>query len=306
MGSENARHVRSEGPSGRTSIPRAFTLIELLVVIAIIAVLLAILIPSVRAAREQARRAFCLNNLRQLTTAWILYADENDGKLVNGEETGGMAYTINGKLYRAEGWLGTGFLFAESRSVLYDRPDKGPLWPYIENIEAYHCPSGVADHLATYAAVTSFHHLPPKSSDATMSRVGRTVLRPTRLMDISSPGPALRAVFLDQGETPTGGDFYVTYLDRYWRSTSPPPIHHGDGVALSMADGHAEYWKWKGRETIEIPRTTLEGIVDNRSVELLDVGSSQYTPQTEDGMYDLERLQRVTWGRLGHQEDDGG
>jgi len=67
---------------------RAFTLIELLVVIAVIALLLAILIPVLRSARERAQRAVCMSNLRQLTLAWVTYADDNDGKLVCGRAFG--------------------------------------------------------------------------------------------------------------------------------------------------------------------------------------------------------------------------
>ena len=63
---------------------RGFTLIELLVVIAIIAILMAILMPALNRVREQGKRAVCLSNLKQLALAWIMYADENNGKLVNG------------------------------------------------------------------------------------------------------------------------------------------------------------------------------------------------------------------------------
>ena len=63
---------------------RGFTLIELLVVIAIIALLMAILIPVLNGAREQGKRAACLHNLKGLGLAWIMYADDNDGRLVRG------------------------------------------------------------------------------------------------------------------------------------------------------------------------------------------------------------------------------
>ena len=60
---------------------KAFTLIELLVVIAVIAVLMAILMPALSRAREQGKRTVCVNNLKQLTVGWILYADDNNDKI---------------------------------------------------------------------------------------------------------------------------------------------------------------------------------------------------------------------------------
>src|SRR5690348_10078962 len=61
---------------------RGFTLVELLVVMGIIAVLLGLLLPALNRARESANKAACLSNIRQLTTGWILYANENKGNLV--------------------------------------------------------------------------------------------------------------------------------------------------------------------------------------------------------------------------------
>src|SRR6187401_1580945 len=57
---------------------RGFTLIELLVVIAIIAVLIALLLPAVQAAREAARRAQCINNMKQLGLAAHNYVSSNN------------------------------------------------------------------------------------------------------------------------------------------------------------------------------------------------------------------------------------
>lgn len=62
---------------------KAFTLIELLVVIAIIALLLALLTPVLRSAKERAQRVVCLSNIKQLTLAWPTYAEEHDGKIVS-------------------------------------------------------------------------------------------------------------------------------------------------------------------------------------------------------------------------------
>jgi len=58
---------------------RGFTLIELLVVIAIIAMLSSILLPALSKAREKGRQAVCISNLKQLTLAFMMYKDDNDG-----------------------------------------------------------------------------------------------------------------------------------------------------------------------------------------------------------------------------------
>ncbi|HCO94376.1 MAG TPA: hypothetical protein DIU00_10565 [Phycisphaerales bacterium] len=277
-----------------------FTLIELLVVIAVIALLLALLIPVLHSAREQGQRVVCLSNLKQLTLAWIAYAEEHDAKIACGSPYGGRS----GSIYR-EGWAGRAFLPENSRTraELIAHADKGSLWPWIKNVDIYRCPRGRVGHVLTYSTVPAVNgslvdgtYLQDSggSSPPIGIRVGSTFLRLTRLTEIVSPGAGQRAVFVDEGQARAfNTSFKVEYLYARWISDCPPPIHHNDGVTLSMADGHAEYWKWKGSETVNMPR-----MITPRNFEIL--GEHFCEPQTKDGLYDLQRLQKATWGRFGY------
>ena len=80
---------------------RGFTLIELLVVIAIIAVLMAVLIPSLSKAREKVKDTSCKSNLRNIGLALAMYLDANERKLPNtGAANGFLWYDVTGVAFR--------------------------------------------------------------------------------------------------------------------------------------------------------------------------------------------------------------
>ncbi len=142
---------------------KGFTLIELLVVIAVIALLMALLVPVLRSAREQGQRAVCLSNLRQLTLAWVAYADDHDGKLVLGR----AYFWVRSFSRNMRGWLGEAFHFPESRSAVVENPAKGTLWPYVLDIDVYRCPR------AGLAILSRTRSSPPQTAIPWQGRKGR-------------------------------------------------------------------------------------------------------------------------------------
>jgi len=84
---------REKGKSmnGNRIAKAGFTLIELLVVIGVIAVLLAVLMPALRASREQAQRAVCGSQLRQLAMAHVMYQQSHDGWITPAAQENGVA-----------------------------------------------------------------------------------------------------------------------------------------------------------------------------------------------------------------------
>jgi prepilin-type N-terminal cleavage/methylation domain-containing protein len=105
---------------------RGFSLVELLVVIGIIACLVGILLPALTAAREHARRIACVSNVRQLTVAWIMYANDNRGRLCSSVLT--IAPDGN-EAPVSWCWIKRSF-----------DPMQGVLWPYLRNDRVYFCP----------------------------------------------------------------------------------------------------------------------------------------------------------------------
>jgi prepilin-type N-terminal cleavage/methylation domain-containing protein/prepilin-type processing-associated H-X9-DG protein len=222
-----------------------FTLIELLVVIAVIAILMSILMPALNRAREQGKRAACLNNLKQLTLAWILYADDNNDKLVNGD-TGEYNIHARETPWVLKDWTDGMTLEQKKQSIR-----QGALYPYTQTVKLYKCqtvgfgagyavskqPSQMA---RTYSVADSMNCKDWSEMKAEMIK---------KRLNIKDP--AYRIVFVDDGGTnpsALGGWTVYTNQAKWW---DPPPVRHGDGTNFSFADGHSDYHKWVDPRTLD-------------------------------------------------------
>ena len=111
-----------ELPVTRKCKSLGFTLIELLVVVSIIALLIAILLPSLNKAREASKRVVCLSNQRQLTQSGIMYAMQNRNRFEYSDPAHGIGHLL------------FPYAWNEERFVK-------PMLPYINKIETASCPS---------------------------------------------------------------------------------------------------------------------------------------------------------------------
>jgi prepilin-type N-terminal cleavage/methylation domain-containing protein/prepilin-type processing-associated H-X9-DG protein len=252
-----------------------FTLVELLVVIAIIALLMGVLLPALNRAREQGKRAVCLYYQRQLAGAWLMYADDNSDKIINGdaEEYGWWneppctafagACSSSGYHYKEKPWIlkdwasppcwppGTVLTIAQKK----DQLKKGAFFRYVKDVRAYKCPRANADETRSFSVVDHMN----------VTVIPASVLNDTSVKLLKTRQEIKKAyermIFVDDGgvEGKTWGGWTVTFENSPHRWWDPPSARHGDGTTFSFADGHAEYHKWLEPSTLKCAKEGTGG-----------------------------------------------
>jgi prepilin-type N-terminal cleavage/methylation domain-containing protein/prepilin-type processing-associated H-X9-DG protein len=222
----------------------AFTLIELLVVIAIIGVLASLLITGLDRALSKSRGMVCLNNTRQLTVAWLMYTDDQQGWLCpNG---------IGAKQGWVEGTMDfTGSSDNTNTLYLVD-PAYAKLATYVRSAAVYRCPSDRS--LAHVAPGT----IPRVRSLAMNEAVGSNAQAPLlsasgqwqvyrKANDLTAPDPSNLWVLIEQHpDSIDDGRFAVDCASQGGeaRWVDFPANFHNGSCSLSFADGHSETHRW--------------------------------------------------------------
>lgn len=233
---------------------KGFTLIELLVVIAIIAVLMAILMPSLNIAREQAKGIGCSSNQKTLALGYIMYASDNDDSICGG-------WALSTIVNRVPPWVmpplenSSGSIVAMpsgsvTRQQRYNGLKEGELYKYVKDVGAYHCPG---DNRVTRGTSLGMgpEYLIYRSYSLTDYMRATEPADPKKLSSFTSQ--ALKMLFVEEiydgsaGNHNHAGWSYNPGSGSMW---DPLGIFHSNACTFSFMDGHAERKKWDDQRTV--------------------------------------------------------
>jgi prepilin-type processing-associated H-X9-DG protein len=197
-----------------------------------------------------------LNNLKQVTLCWILYAqDYNDALCANDGASGWI--TEKGTDGNGEAW-GANDINTNTSMILSSTAAANSFLLYNKNPGIYRCPgdsipSQNGTRLRTYTLSGAMNNSSSASSEVTLrggNATGVTYIRATKMNNLSQPGPANCFTFVDENTytllVSGGVDFSFTpglpAASEFFQSL--PGTYHGSAGNISFADGHGEQHKW--------------------------------------------------------------
>jgi prepilin-type N-terminal cleavage/methylation domain-containing protein/prepilin-type processing-associated H-X9-DG protein len=249
---------------------KAFTLIELLVVIAIIALLLSVVMPALKKAKNHAQAIICLSALKQMSMAWTFYADDNDDVLVYGHVS-------------STGWVQPP-IATNSGDPIEDEKEgirQGKLYPYLESEDIYHCPADRGMGMMLGIGFRTFSITGPMHGEGWSGDDEFYIEKKSEVI-----APCDKFVFIENTDDRNFnlGSWVMNIDPDGW--VDPLAVWHDKKSTFGFADGHAQAHKWVDESTLDMidfdrpdPLTFYQPVYPSDSGDDLEWAAMHYTPK---------------------------